>query len=163
MVSSLDGDTFAISDSKPTDAEFLQHCTVVVQSQPDKTSASRRACVSDSSLRSLAIVDRTGTIDEAARAVVRARFSRAGTSPYAPDVMLVNEFILEKFVARLLHHMSPYMAQENGSVVAGSSKQKPRRQPADRQNDILETAEKSEEMRIVVRGSNGSIISVHNR
>ena len=113
-------------------------------------------------MRALAIVDRTAAIDEAAQAVVRARFSRSGSSLYAPDAVLVNEFIIEEFIARLLHYMSPYMAQENGSIKGDSSKQKPRKQDADSQR-ILDTAEKSEDMRVVVRGSNGSIIRVHNR
>ena len=111
-------------------------------------------------MRALAIVDRTAAIDEAAQAVVRARFSRSGSSLYAPDAVLVNEFIIEKFIARLLHYMSPYMAQENGSIKRDLSKQKPREADSQR---ILDTAEKSEDMRVVVRGSNGSIISVHSR
>jgi acyl-CoA reductase-like NAD-dependent aldehyde dehydrogenase len=109
----------------------------------------------------LAVVDRTAHVDEAAQAVVRARFSRRGSSPYAPDAVLVNEFVLEEFLACLLQHMSPYMAHENGSI-GDSSKQKQRRQFAESQR-ILDTAEKSEEMRVVIRGSNGNIISVQNR
>jgi hypothetical protein len=160
LCSSLDADTFAISESRPA-GDFLQQCTLVLQSQPENHSKARRAYTSPSSLRALAVVDRTAHVDEAAQAVVRARFSRRGSSPYAPDAVLVNEFVLEEFLACLLQHMSPYMAHENGSI-GDSSKQKQRRQFAESQR-ILDTAEKSEEMRVVIRGSNGNIISVQNR
>ena len=107
------------------------------------------------------MVDRTAHVNEAAQAVVRARFSRRGTSPYAPDVVLVNEFVLEEFLACLLQHISPYMAHENGSI-GNPSKQKQYRPFAEGQR-ILDAAEKSEDMRVVVRGSNVNIISVQSR
>jgi len=107
------------------------------------------------------VVDRTAHINEAAQAVVRARFSRRGTSPYAPDVVLVNEFVLEEFLACLLQHTSPYMAHENGSI-GNPSKLKQHRPFAEGQR-ILDAAEKSEDMRVVVRGSNVNIISVQSR
>ena len=107
------------------------------------------------------MVDRTAHIDEAAQAVVRARFSRRGTSPYAPDVALVNEFVLEEFLACLLQHMSPYMAHENGSI-ENPAKQKQHR-PFPEGQRILDAAEKSEDMRVIVRGSNGNVISVQSR
>ncbi len=160
LCSSLDADTFAISDSRPA-TDFLQQCTLVLQSQPDDQPKARRACLSPSSLRALAVVDRTADVDKAAQAVVRARFSRRGTSPYAPDVVLVNEFVLDEFLACLLQHMSPYLAHGNGSS-GNSSKEKEHRPFAEGQR-ILDAAEKSEDMRVVIRGSNGNIISVQSR
>ncbi|TKA68423.1 hypothetical protein B0A49_08385 [Cryomyces minteri] len=157
---SLDPDTCAISESRPA-GDFLQQCTLVLQSWPESHPETREACVSPSSLRAVAVVDRTAHVDEAARDIVSARFSRRGSSPYAPDTVLVNEFVLESFLACLLQHMSPYMAHENGSV-GDSFKQKERRPFAESQR-IFDTAEKSAGMRVVIRGSNGSIISVQDR
>ncbi|KAK3378388.1 Aldehyde/histidinol dehydrogenase [Podospora didyma] len=54
--------------------------------------------VSPAKGRAVAVVDRTANIEEAARAIVRARLSFGGTSPYAPDLVLVNEFVKEQFV-----------------------------------------------------------------
>jgi acyl-CoA reductase-like NAD-dependent aldehyde dehydrogenase len=106
-------------------------------------------------------VDRTAQVDDAAQAIVRARFSRRGSSPYAPDVVLVNEFVLEEFLTCLLHHLPPYMAHENGTPDK-SSKHEQHRLSSEGQR-ILDVAEKSEGMRVVVRGTNGNIISVQDR
>lgn len=108
------------------------------------------------------MVDRTANVDGAAQAVIRARFSRQGSSSYAPDVVLVNEFVLEEFLACLLQHMSPYMAYENGTIGSDSSKHK-QRKPVKESQRIMDAAEKSEDMRVVIRGSNGDVISVQNR
>ncbi|MCJ1471564.1 hypothetical protein MMC13_000204 [Lambiella insularis] len=124
LTSSLDGDTFAISDSRPTDADFMHHCTLVLQSQPEGSVGARRTCVSPSSLGVLAVVDRTAMIDEAAQSIVQARFSRLGSSPYAPDLVLVNEFVIQEFITRLLRHVTSRMAHENVSLGGASSIQK---------------------------------------
>jgi acyl-CoA reductase-like NAD-dependent aldehyde dehydrogenase len=110
----------------------------------------------------VAFVDRTADISAAAHAVIEARFSRRGSSPYGPDVVLVNEFVLEEFLVYLVRHISPYMAYENGSTSGDSSKHKQHWLSMESQR-ILDTAEKSEDMRLVVRGSNGSIVTVQNR
>jgi hypothetical protein len=160
LCSSLDADTFAISESRPG-IDFLQKCTLLLQSQPDDQPKSQGFCISPSSLRALAVVDRTAQVDEAAQAIVRARFSRRGSSPYAPDVVLVNEFVMEEFLTCLLHHLSPYMAHENGTLDK-PSKHEQHRLSFEGQG-IVDAAEKSEVMRVVVRGTSGNIISVQDR
>ncbi|KAJ5978941.1 hypothetical protein N7501_002283 [Penicillium viridicatum] len=50
----------------------------------------------------VAIVDRTANINYAAEALVSARFSFGGRSPYAPDLVLVNEYIKESFLMALV-------------------------------------------------------------
>ncbi len=161
LSSSLDADTFAISESRPT-PEFLQHCTLFLQSEPAEHSKARTTYISPSSPRALAVVDRTADVNTAAQAIVRARLSRQGRSPYAPDAVLVNEFVLEEFVVCLQRHMSPYMAYENDSVGSDSPKHRQRGPIGDVQR-LLDSAEKSEGMRVVVRGSDGNVISVQNR
>lgn len=42
-------------------------------------------------------MDRTADVQAAARAITNARFSFGGTSPYAPDLVLVNEFVKQDF------------------------------------------------------------------
>lgn len=48
-------------------------------------------------LRCVAIVDRSADIEAAAKAITAARFSFGGYSPYAPDLVLVNEFVKKEF------------------------------------------------------------------
>ncbi|KAL2814218.1 Aldehyde/histidinol dehydrogenase [Aspergillus cavernicola] len=50
----------------------------------------------------VAVVDRTANINHAAEALVAARFSFDGRSPYAPDLVLVNEYIKEPFLMALV-------------------------------------------------------------
>ena len=61
----------------------------------------------------MAIVDRTANIEDAAWAIVSARFSRAGTSSYAPDVVLINEFVIEEFIGLLSKIVRPSKAKSN--------------------------------------------------
>lgn len=50
------------------------------------------------SLQVLALVDRSADIVSAARSVVQARILFQGGSPYAPDIILVNEFAVKEFI-----------------------------------------------------------------
>lgn len=50
----------------------------------------------------VAVVDRSANINQAAEALVTACFSFGGRSPYAPDLVLVNEFIKEPFLMALV-------------------------------------------------------------
>ncbi|KAJ5507606.1 hypothetical protein N7527_009749 [Penicillium freii] len=50
----------------------------------------------------VAVVDRTANINHAAEALVSARFSFGGRSPYAPDLVFVNEYIKESFLMALV-------------------------------------------------------------
>jgi hypothetical protein len=65
-------------------------------------------------------VDRTADLQHAARELISARFSFGGRSPYAPDIVLVNEFVKQAFLEavvneslRLTGSDAPYM---NGST-----------------------------------------------
>ncbi|RSM11057.1 hypothetical protein CDV31_006956 [Fusarium ambrosium] len=51
---------------------------------------------------SVAIVDRTSSLGDAAQLLWKARTSFGGTSPYAPDIIFVNEFAKDEFIDRLL-------------------------------------------------------------
>ncbi|KAH0345426.1 aldehyde dehydrogenase PutA, partial [Aureobasidium melanogenum] len=50
------------------------------------------------SLLVLALIDRSADIVSAARSVVQARIFFQGRSPYAPDITLVNEFVVKEFI-----------------------------------------------------------------
>lgn len=89
----LDGETFCISSRRLQDYD-LDSCTLV--DQTGKAAPTARV-LSSSEARVIAIVDRSADIDAAARAIVTARFSFQGMSPYAPDLVIVNEFIKKDF------------------------------------------------------------------
>jgi hypothetical protein len=56
----------------------------------------------DSSSRTIAIVDQSADIASAAEMIVAAGFGFGCDSPYAPDVVFVNEFVKEAFLQALM-------------------------------------------------------------
>jgi aldehyde dehydrogenase (NAD+) len=67
----------------------------------------------------VAVVDRTADLASAAEQLVAARFAFGGTSPYAPDLVLVNEWVKKDFVALVLRQAIRFIAasgQANGST-----------------------------------------------
>jgi acyl-CoA reductase-like NAD-dependent aldehyde dehydrogenase len=93
----LDQDTFAIS-AKRTQNSDLEDYLLVDQTQysPHIIPKSNEV-ISNMQSRTLTIVDRTANIEAAAKAIITARFSFQGTSPYAPDLVIVNDFAKKKF------------------------------------------------------------------
>jgi acyl-CoA reductase-like NAD-dependent aldehyde dehydrogenase len=93
LPAALDSETFCITGTRLKDSD-LASCTLVDQRG---TSASAAQKLSSSEARTVAIVDRSADIDAAARAIVTARFSFQGMSSYAPDLVIVNEFVKKDF------------------------------------------------------------------
>ncbi|KAF2014098.1 hypothetical protein BU24DRAFT_481469 [Aaosphaeria arxii CBS 175.79] len=94
---SLDLEAFAIvSDRAP--AEYLAQCVVIDQSNAiTAEDVFPRRTLSSPISRSIAFVDRTSDIELAAQEIVASRSAFGGNSPYAVDLVIVNEFVLEKF------------------------------------------------------------------
>ncbi|CAG8946442.1 unnamed protein product [Penicillium salamii] len=142
----LDHDTFTITAQRP-DASFLSKALMVVQ-----TGESYAGLVSPANLRVVAIVDRTGDVDQAAEALVAARFALGGRSTYSPDVVLVHEFAMKPFVEAVITHASKYLAGENGEGRSLS-----------RKSVLLETIQKDRTSRVLVSGSNWGVVEVQDR
>ncbi|KAH6620559.1 Aldehyde/histidinol dehydrogenase [Boeremia exigua] len=113
LTAALEPDTFAAVAAAPS-ADALAGCLQVLQDthveQPTHfqlVSQQRRV---------IAIVDRTADLASAAQSLVAARFGFGGRSPYAPDLVLVNEFVHEDFVGHVLRAAIPYVA---GAGVTG--------------------------------------------
>ncbi|KAJ5728880.1 ALDH-like protein [Penicillium malachiteum] len=107
---SLDRDVIAVVVDRPSKADLGPNHIRVFQN-PLKTQesldfnheiTSPSGCV-------IAIVDRTADLDSAAQALVAARFSFGGTSPYAPDIILVNEFVKRPFLAAVTNAMVSFL------------------------------------------------------
>lgn len=71
----------------------------------------------------MAIVDRSADLDAAARAITTARFSFGGSSPYAPDLVLVNEFVKKEFFEACSRYASLSFAGQSGAKTAALGNQ----------------------------------------
>jgi hypothetical protein len=147
----LDADTFAIIDSTPEDPSFLNSCIRVLPTP--STSPSPNVLISPSTSRTIAIVDRSNDLKIAASALIAARFSFDGRSPYAPDLVLVNEFVIDEF-SNWVVQQAANMFSRKISVI----------KPGDKSRKFLSEEELREQgTSVVVSGDNGAIVRVDNR
>ncbi|KAJ5266529.1 hypothetical protein N7478_009337 [Penicillium angulare] len=150
LTDALDHDTFAITTERP-DSSFLNKALIVTQTSTEIPNAQ----ASPSTSRTVAVVDRTAKVTDAAQALVAARFALGGRSPYSPDVVLVNEFVMKPFVEAVIQHASRYLGGENGE--ARQSPNPSRRSP------LLESIQKTRSDRVLVSGSNWGVVEVQDR
>ncbi|RDW85613.1 hypothetical protein BP5796_03938 [Coleophoma crateriformis] len=95
LSSSLDQDTFYVSNTPLSDSQLQQ-----VNLRVNQTSAISKNCkelISTPTVRSVAVVDRIADIPLAVKSIVDARLFSNGTSPYSPDLILVNNWTDEAF------------------------------------------------------------------
>ncbi|KAF7131374.1 hypothetical protein CNMCM5793_004545 [Aspergillus hiratsukae] len=152
----LDADTFAISDER-TDAAFLSR--VLMVSQTGSAPLAERTLLSPANARTVAVVDRTADVAAAAEALVAARFAFGGRSTYSPDIVLVNEFVMKRFVETVIQQASRYLAGPNGEARQGASN--PRRFGPSA--SLLDAAHKDAGARVLVSGSGWGVVEVHDR
>ncbi|KAL5356822.1 Aldehyde/histidinol dehydrogenase [Aspergillus floccosus] len=155
LTQALDNDTFAVSEERPEPA-FLDRVLMVVQNNSEPVS--NRSLVS-SPRRTVAVVDRTAHINEAAEALVTARFAFGGRSPYAPDVVLVQEFAMRTFVESVIQHASKLLAGHNGEArkkAVNSGRSSPGAL-------LIDLARKDPSCRILVSGTGWGIVEVQDR
>jgi hypothetical protein len=115
--------------------------------------------------RVIAIVDRTADLAVAAEYLVTARFAFGGTSPYAPDLVFVNEFVKKDFLEHVLKFAIPYLASSNETEPNGSPKSPTLGgQKGSRTADALKSFEssKSWSSKVVTQGSNGAVVDLCN-
>ncbi|ETS85193.1 hypothetical protein PFICI_03218 [Pestalotiopsis fici W106-1] len=129
LTTSLDPDGFAIVSKAVTVSRLSSDYVVVDQTLSDTTKES--SLVSDSKALTVAIVDRTADVEQAASAICTARFRFKGRSPYAPDVIMVNEWVRDDFVSACLklsssHAASTVSAKKSGSALNGRTSHYPR-------------------------------------
>ncbi|KAL4861437.1 hypothetical protein BDV12DRAFT_204011 [Aspergillus spectabilis] len=102
LVQALSSASFAVIHGS-LDQALIQRLGVrCISLQPNNPSSSNKAN------RTVAIVDRTADIAAAAASIVRARFAFGGRSVYAPDFVLVNEFVKEKFLEAVVSEAIAY-------------------------------------------------------
>ncbi|KAE8366626.1 Aldehyde/histidinol dehydrogenase [Aspergillus caelatus] len=149
----LDSDTFAISESRP-DAEFLS-TTLVLNQQFSECLTPSIALKPLNTLRTVAVVDRTANLQEAAVDLVLARFAFNGCSPHAPDVVLVNQFCMQPFVELVIRHAAKHLGSDNRG--ANSLSKRPK------QPSVLDQISSEEGVKVIVSGTGWGVALVQNR
>lgn len=102
-LSALDRDTFQISSSRLSN-EQLQTIDLFVDQTNTSQFSPHNCLASAPNSRSITIVDRTCDVEVAAIAVTKARLSSNCSSPYSPDLVIVNEYVAEAFATACLKY-----------------------------------------------------------
>ncbi|KAJ9632343.1 hypothetical protein H2203_000748 [Taxawa tesnikishii (nom. ined.)] len=148
----LDPSTFEIAQEVVTETTFLDSCVQVVQDGINQIVSTPKALT-------FAVVDRTANLDNAARALVNARFAFGGRSPYAPDVVLVNEFVKKDFLQALVRQTIG--VGEDGALANGAlTKHNKKVQGL---KGFLSNMQKEAGVRIITQEDSGAIIDVQQR
>ncbi|KAI6767460.1 hypothetical protein HG530_005469 [Fusarium avenaceum] len=146
---SLDRDIFTVSSQAIT-AEDIKLPHIRVSQNGSNDPILQNHLVSDPEAPVVAFVERDADIQTAAKALVSARFSLQGKAPYAPDVVLVNEWVKKDLLRALVQESTEFLA---------SSPSKSRALKTSLSREV----EKDESVHVVLSGANGVILEVQNR
>lgn len=162
LTQALESDTFTIVSSAPSQ-EALATCLQVLQ-ETDVQNPTYTQLISPRS-KVIAIVDRTADLASAAEHLVTARFAFGGGSPYAPDLVFINEYVKKEFLEHVLKFTIPYLASSN-DIASNGSPTSPTTggQKSSRALEALKSLESSRSWRsnTVTQGSNGAIVDLSN-
>ena len=147
----LDKGIFSSATKPVTEADIGHQHIRVIQDGSLQTHPSHHL-VSVPTTPVVAFVERDADIDATAKVIVMARFGNGGSSPYAPDVVLVNEWIKPQFINAVVQHHVSFDLQ-------GTSLSKPKR------GTYFNLASESEKEGsiIISLGPNETIIDVPER
>lgn len=113
----------------------------------------------------LTVVDRTADLASAAEQLVAARFAFGGTSPYAPDIILVNEYIKKDFLEHVMRNAIRYLSG-SGDVSNGTPKSpsSAAQKPTSRVAEAFKTIQDSRSWRVNVltQGDHGAVVELTN-
>jgi aldehyde dehydrogenase (NAD+) len=104
------------------------------------------------------IVDRTANLEEAAEALLTARFGFGGKSPYVPDIVLVNEFIKKDFLNALVRKSIDFMTERSSNGVLDDKNPAVRRI----QNPAIDLSALTN-LTIITSNSSGTIAEITDR
>ncbi|EMD89581.1 hypothetical protein COCHEDRAFT_1137878 [Bipolaris maydis C5] len=163
LTEALESDTFLIISSSPP-ADSLSTCLQVLQeTQVAQPTYSQHISPQG---KVIAIVDRTADLATAASHLVTARFAFGGTSPYAPDIILVNEYIKKEFLEHVLQLSFRYLAG-SGSLANGvspSNNASNQKSSSSRISSAFSTLSSSKawDLTTISQGDNGAIVELAN-
>ena len=87
----MDKDAFVVVDQKVNDSQLPEAQTIFCGADGSPAPKNFSRSLQSSSSNVVAVVDRSADISAAAEAIVSARISFNGKSPYAPDVVRIPE------------------------------------------------------------------------
>lgn len=149
LPAALDFNTFCLTKTIK-DSSVLGNATLVDQTSSGKVVSLTNELLSASSTRTVAVVDRTADIDLAAKAITNARFSFGGTSPYAPDLVLVNEFVKQDFFEACSKYATLAFAKDSGiKKVSGNQSEATRKAVKDAEDKKQVSSFGSNEYKLV--------------
>ncbi|KAF4424737.1 Aldehyde dehydrogenase family 3 member B1, partial [Fusarium austroafricanum] len=149
IAKSLDRDIFTVSNQEVT-AEDINLTHIRVSQNGSDSPVLKDHLVSDPEAPVVAFVERDANIQAAAKALVSARFSLQGKAPYAPDVVLVNEWVKKDLLRALVQQSTEFLANAPNKSKGPKSA-------------LLRDAEKDDSVHVALSGSNGVILDVENR
>lgn len=158
----MDNDTIAIVSTFSDAKVALEDCITVNQAGDESKNTSGIIYTSPRNLMSIALVDRSADTVSAAQQIVALRTAFCGSSPYAADVVLVNEFALNDFLRAAAQALTEALG---GSQYDPKSKIKTSRSyNRPRAIDLLGKEVMSDpKTETVIEGDKGSLIIVTNR
>jgi hypothetical protein len=159
---SLDNDTFSLVEDMPDNEAFTRRCLVIDQTSGSTLNSNFEVLQAPpKTSRVVAVVDRHADIESAAAAIAGARIAFNGRSPYAPDLVLVNEFVLNEFVQAAVKRFTKHLAGNHQVSKLESSTVKPRRKQRD---DVLSAEERTDpKTSVALEGDNGMLAIIGNR
>lgn len=103
------------------------------------------------------MIDRTADVKLAARELVAARFAFGGSSPYAPDLVLVNEFVKQEFLQAVREESHKLGAN-------GKEDAKGKRGAASRVSGAVEALKKADSrLQVIVQEASTTVVELTTR
>lgn len=152
IIQALDDDIFETT-TNPINEPDLDHPHIRVLQNGSESAHLSHHLVSESEARVVAVVERDANLDVAARELVRSRFALRGRSPYAPDVVLVNEWVKKEFLEAVVRHTVRFVSE-------GGKKSPPRTAPGQSLSELVRT-EKG--VNVLSWSSAGAVVEVEDR
>jgi aldehyde dehydrogenase (NAD+) len=159
LIEALESDTFTVVSSDPS-SQSSSACVQVFQEEY-VGHPTHSQLVSPRS-KVIAIVDRTADLALAAKQLVTARFAFGGTSPYAPDVVLVNEFIKTEFLEHVLKYSIRFLAGSSGLSKGSTTSREQNKPPRVAESFQTLSDSKSWKLKVITQGENGAIVELAN-
>jgi hypothetical protein len=150
----LDRDTFFISTLKVDEGNQSQ-IDLFVDQVGSSSPTSTKLLPSLPQTQAIAVVDRTGNLELAAKTIATARAVSVSASPYSPDLVLVNEYIKDAFITGCLKHTNNSGRTSKIRTITAEEKE---------QQKLLAGAEEKGDVVIHRSGSTDlSIVELRNR
>lgn len=153
LKSSLDPSIIGFTSSYATDNDLGPHHIRVFQTPAKVAPPTSNAIISSSLAGTVVVVDRSANLAKAADALVVAKSSFGGNSPYAPGIVLVNEFVKNAFLAALVEASLKFTTKTD-AVDA---------KPKANIDNLLRTGNKTNEVNIIASSGKVTILDVKKR